>query len=644
MRQNHLVAGEDVVLHVLPRHTHPADEAWQRFCASDPILGLDVETTAAEGEKVDPLNPTLKCRMIQFGNKTEAWALDVHDPFWRKRIKRLLRSEDTRFVSHTEYDPIWVKRELGIDLGDRSIDTKVLADMRWPGITAAKDLKSLSDRYIDHGLTAAQTLLYALFADLYYAQTVTLPKSWKPGDNCRVPGCPADSLIESRCGRCETHYFGRQADKNVVEWGFTNVPLDDPTFAAYAGLDAVYVRRLLDLLGREVKEWGMAALGRTEQKIRRLCTSITMRGHRVDRDWTENLLSDIETEYLDAEHKFREITDDVNPRSPKAKDWLVEHGMRYVVKTPKGAPKTDKDNLPILVQGNTGVVQEALQQLLDMSKDKNILTNLRIIEKKSRRDGFIHPRINTLQAHTARMSIVDPAMQTFKKDDKRLRGCFIAREGHTFVGADYDSQEIRIGAALSRDEALLKIVREGLSQHVLTAENLFDDFIDKIQSPRQYHKAKTLDFGQQYGLGPAKLQIQLGLDTYEEALEMWLSWRDTYAGLVGWSQRESEKPFIVNPFGRVIPRDPFRPYANSNYQIQSSGRDVLGAAMVELAEEGWGPHFWLPMHDELIMEVPVDRAEEAASALTKHMTFQFGDIPLPAEGEIIGPRWGGLKG
>lgn len=64
--------------------------------------------------------------------------------------------------------------------------------------------------------------------------------------------------------------------------------------------------------------------------------------------------------------------------------------------------------------------------------------------------------------------------------------------------------------------------------------------------------------------------------------------------------------------------------------------------MVELAENGWEPHFWLPIHDELNLEVPDDRIEEACAALTKHMTFQFGDIELPAEGELIGKRWGGL--
>ena len=638
MKQQHLVMGEDVVLRVLPRHTHKADEAWQRFVASDKIFGMDFETTSSEA--LDPLDPALSSRMIQFGNPTEAWALDPHDRFWRRRIVALLSTESVRFVSHTPYDSIWVQREFGIDLGDRSIDTKPLADLLYPGRTAPKDLKSLSNRFLDQGLSIAQKMLNALFADLYYAQTVKLPKSFEPGDRCRVSKCLNDALLTSLCGRCEEHYLDREATKPVVVWGFTNIPLDDPTFAAYAGLDAVYVRRLLPLLSTEVSKRGMARLSRAEQQIRRLSNGIQVRGHRVDRDWTTNLLKEIETEYDDAEVRFRDITDE-NPRSPRTKDWLKSHGMKYTSRTPQGAPKVDKENLPWLVEANTQDedLHNALQAMLDMSENKNILTNLRTVEFKSRHDGLIHPAINTQQAHTGRMSVTNPAMQTFKKTDPRLRGCFIAREGHILVGADYDSQEIRIGAALSRDPALLRIVREGLNQHILTAESLFEDFEDKFKNPDMYAIAKMLDFAQQYGIGPKKISLQLGV-TLAEAKEMWNGWRETYAGLVAWGAREAERTLVVNPFGRVIPRDPFRPYANSNYLIQSSGRDILGSAMVELADNGWGSHFWLPLHDELVMEVPEDRAEEACSALTKHMTFEFGDIEIPAEGEIIGKRWG----
>ena len=648
MKQVHTVKGQDVILRVLPRHLHIADDAWHRFIASDPlsILGLDFETTSAEDVAIDPLNPILTSRLIQFGTETEAWALDPHDKFWRRRIIALLLDPSMRFVSHTPYDSLWVRREFGIDLGDRSIDTKPIADLLYPGRTARKDLKSLSDRFIDDGLTSAQKVLHALFADLYYSQTVRLPKSFVAGEsNCRAQGCTKISMIESLCGRCDDHYFDREGDKNVIGWGFTNIPLDDPTFTAYAGLDAIYVRRLLPILGDLVKSKGMAKLSQTEQKVRRYGNGMQYRGHLVDRAWTNTLLIDIEAEYLQSEQNFKDVTHGVNPRSPKAKDWLLDKGMHYVTKTPGGAPKTDKENLPMLVTSNTSnpEVHGALKALLEMSQHKNLLTNLRTIEQKSRHDGTIHPTVKTLQAHTGRMSVTDPAMQTFKKTDPRLRGCFISRPGHSLVGADYDSQEIRIGAALSRDEALLRIVREGLNQHVLTAESLFADWVGKAESPKEYAAAKMLDFAQQYGVGPRKIALQLDI-SLTEAKKMWNQWRVTYGGLVDWGQYEASKSFVVNPFGRVIPRDAFRPYANSNYLIQSSGRDVLGASLVELADNGWEPHFWLPVHDEMILEVPDDRIEESKSALTKHMTFQFGDIELPAEGELIGKRWGGLKG
>jgi DNA polymerase I len=61
-----------------------------------------------------------------------------------------------------------------------------------------------------------------------------------------------------------------------------------------------------------------------------------------------------------------------------------------------------------------------------------------------------------------------------------------------------------------------------------------------------------------------------------------------------------------------------------------------------LEDEGWAPYFWLPLHDEMVLEVPEDRADEGAQALTDLMSTEVLGIPMPAEGEVIGTRWRGL--
>ena len=112
-----------------------------------------------------------------------------------------------------------------------------------------------------------------------------------------------------------------------------------------------------------------------------------------------------------------------------------------------------------------------------------------------------------------------------------MRGCFITADGELFLGADYDSQETRLALAFSKDKALHKIVFDDVNMHDMTAEMIFGSSYDAAQR----FKAKTLDFAQQYGAGPAKIALQLGI-LPEEAKELWLAWRKAYAGLVKWTK------------------------------------------------------------------------------------------------------------
>jgi DNA polymerase-1 len=657
------VGGEPVRLIALPAFTRKAAEAWERFTRSDPdgIYGLDVESTVGEG--MGTYSPTVRMRLIQFGNDHEAWALDPTHPGWRKRIVRFLSDPARRFVSHNAaFDSTRVLFEFGIELGDRSLDTLPMAALLWPGRTAPGGMgrRGLCAVRIDPGLSDADRMREARFTDLFFANKPRkgrlLPLSFEPGVSpCRKPRskgkdkCTEVSFEGSLVGYCYDHWLARKGTKESEAWGWEHIALDDPIYCRYAGLDAVYVRRLLDILARLVKEARMGRLSRTEQQVKRCMTNyISVPGLRVDAEWTSDVLAEVGLEFEEAENEVLGLTG-LKARSPKMREWLADRGVY--------ADSLDKDHLPDLVEKyghgsgfGDATVGDVLDDLVTVSKHSNLLTNLRTILKHATEgDGFVHPNVNTQQAHTGRMSITDPAMQTLAKKGlkgERLRGCFIAREGKVFVGGDYDSQEIRIAAALSRDPALLRIVNEGLNQHVLTAESLFPTWTTKDECPDEYGAAKILDFAQQYGAMPRKIAATLtaaGIPTTPaEAKVLWQKWRDTYAGLVAWSDEMARLPKVRNPFGRVIPRDPFRDYANGNYMIQSTGRDVLGQAICNLDDQGYGEWLWLPIHDELVLEVDEDDAETACRILGDCMTMTVKGVEIPAEGEVVGTRWRGL--
>lgn len=682
--RHHTVQGEDVRLVVLPRYNEMALAAWQAFTESDNIFGLDVETTAppafegahklfgpaiALAEYRVPSDVSaayvkrgfapgskqrVGVRAIQFGSKTEGWVFDSAGPDWEPHVRALLLDVSKRFVSHNAaFDTTRVLHRYGIRLGLRSIDTLPMAGMVWPGRTAptegrSKGLKEVSAWGLDDdGLVRAEHALHCLFADIY-PRSVSLPKSFEPGVGpCR--NCNDEvSLATSLRGFGPACYDAAVGiTQQVEEWGWTNVPLGHPVFTAYAGLDAVYVRRVLDWLASEIRRRGMSALSKDEQRVKRMMVHRTNRGMKVDVDWTENTLAELRGENEAAGIEVIDRTGVRTPRSPVLKVWLAEHGCRT-----KSLDKAHRPGLLLTHEDDeeVGPVLRAYDQFMG---NVNLISNLETILRHAEGgNGCAHPTINTLQAHTARMSVTGPAMQTFKKTDPRLRGCFVARGGHVFVGADWDNQETRIAAAISGDPALNRIVAENLNQHLLTAESIFGNagWIGKAETPKLYTYAKNLDFAQQYGAMPKKIAAMIGVSE-PDARAMWLAWRETYRGLVEWIEWIATLPYIRNPFGRIIPTDEYgRAFANGNYYIQSTGRDLLGKAMCNLADSGWGSSIWLPVHDEIILEVPEERAIDAAQALSEAMTMYLpnthGDVKvnviIPATGEVIGNRWRGL--
>jgi DNA polymerase-1 len=613
------IDGEAVKVFALPpsdpeRRAHFGGR-WRQFCESETIFGLDVETTAID-EDLGAWHPDAKLRAVQFGTATQAWMLDPTDPFWRRRIVGLLNDPCKRFVSHTNYDVLWILREFGIDLGvdDRSLDTFPMAALLRPGETNAKDLKTLSTIFIDWQLVAAEKEMHARFYEL-------APKEARKGTTTKN---------------------GLKPGKALKAWGFTNIPLDDPSFSRYGGFDAIYVRRLLDILNARLRAAGMARLGRREQRIERLMTAVQVRGHKLDAEYTLERLNEINATFEAADNYVQRVCD-CKSGSPKVGLWLEGNGVSFVERTPTGRPKLASEQLEYLVElYEPGTpAGDVLAALLTLSTHKNMRSNLAQCYRAQDRNGFVHPRILTQQAYTGRMSMRNPPMQTFKKGP--LRGCFVvSAPGNVFVGADYEGQEIRIAAAFSDDPLLWQIVLEGLSQHVLTAERIFPDFAGKEESPDQYKAAKILDFAQQYMAGPKKIAAQLG-KPYAEGKALWAAWRKTYAGLVRWSEHVARFDSITNPWGRLIPQNPFKPYANGNYAIQSSGRDALGDALVNLDARGYGRNIWLPVHDEIILEVPESDAEHACRVLEECMYTKIGDMELTAKAEIIGTRWSGEK-
>jgi DNA polymerase-1 len=593
--------GHEMTVHA-PRIGELDPAALAAFAAAEPVLGLDVETSAVDDRGPRFFAPAFTLRLVQFGSEREAWVLDMADPPQRDAAAAVLADPARRFVTHTPFDVLAVWSALGIPLGQRVADTHLLSKLLDPDERAGHGLKELSARHLDGGLTEAESALHARMRAL----------------------APA----------------GHRAGNGWLRWGWNHLPADDEAYVVYAGLDAIYARRLLPIL---LKACGpFAHLARLDTWLAAQATGITVRGLRLDLDYARDLLADLQAEHDAADTQISAALG-CPGNSPKFAGWLdgqaAAAGITGLPRTPTGRLQVTADTLTALLDGHEaalpGQAAELARARLAMSRASNLIANLRGFLAAADPDGRVHPQVNTLRAKTARMSITNPALQTLKKHDPRLRRCFAADPGHVLISCDFSQVEIRVAAALAKDPTLTQVILSGTDIHDATARLMYGEgFTDE-----QRTISKRATFGTIYGGGARALADQTGVseDTARQVIQRW---RRTYPRVIGYGRRLAELAEVITASGRRIPADPARPYANANYAVQSTARDLLLAAVYTLVTRHQVGGLWLFVHDEIIVQAPEHDAERIRGLLQHAMTSTFRGLPIVAEAKILGPAWG----
>lgn len=595
--------------HTMTIHAHRAgadgfDPAAVRADLANPVLGLDVETRAILDDSPGHFGPDAGVRLVQLATPSTAWVFDPTDDRQRATVAEILADPARRFVSHTPYDVLAVWSAFGIPLGQRAVDTHLLSKLINPDERAGHKLKELTVRHLDDGLRRAEDALHIRAASL-------------------AP-------------------VGHRAGDAAMTWAWNHLRADDPSYVVYAGMDALYVRRLLPVLLQLCAPF--AHLVTVEQWLSAQAIGITIRGLALDADYTSGLLAHVEAEHAAA---VRAIGDglDCKPTSPRFAAWLDDLGVDGP-RTKTGRLQVTADTLAALVtaiEAGTLCLDDQATALVRarqrVSATSNTRDNLRSFLTHADAAGRVHPSINTLRAKTGRMSITHPALQTLNKADTRLRHSFRADPGHTLVSCDFAQVEVRVAAALSRDRTLREVIASGVNIHAATASLMYGPGF----TPQQKTLSKRATFGTIYGGGVPALAAQTGVPE-AVAAEVIDLWRQTYPGVIAYGHRIARDEIVVTGSGRRIPADPNRPYANSNYSIQSTARDLLVAAVYELVVvHGLDPAaLWLFVHDEVILHVPTGDAEDVRRLVKQVMTSTYRGVPIEADAEILGTHWGHL--
>jgi DNA polymerase-1 len=304
------------------------------------------------------------------------------------------------------------------------------------------------------------------------------------------------------------------------------------------------------------------------------------------------------------------------------------------------------------------------------------------------KDGCVSPQWRLLGAESGRMSCVQPNLQQIPREAE-YRRCFIAREGHRFIKADYSQIELRLAAKVAGEKRMIEAFAQGIDLHALTASRLLDKPLSRVEkADRQV--AKAVNFGLLYGMSPRGLReyarANYGVELSEaEAKQAHRSFFAAYPALRAWHERliaELERcgPEGVYEARTLSGRRRFlraykagRPNLTeaANFQVQGLAADGLKRAMALMwqrreecpgalatHEVGAERHTYVEavpvlfVHDEVVIEVPECRAGAVATheveaarewligCMRDGMQPLLDPIPCVVEA-IIASSWGG---
>jgi DNA polymerase-1 len=342
--------------------------------------------------------------------------------------------------------------------------------------------------------------------------------------------------------------------------------------------------------------------------------------------------------------------------------WLERFGVDGSwPRTKKGQLRTDAATLRYLAHSLTTEGREAVERLLQFRDSTKLLSTY-----GTKFAGHVHPDTGRIHAEfllagtrTGRMSCQRPNLQQIPRDPA-FRACFRAPEGRSMVVADYNQIELRVAAILTREPRLLEAYRSGVDVHRETAARLLKKGVEDVTKDER-QLAKAVNFGLLYGQGPGGLTRYAAAEfdvhlPVAEARRLRNAWFAAYPFLRTWQGRQVEEGRrlgqVRTPAGRVrsLVDDSSPALAALNTPISGGAAEVMLAALGRLPQalEGLDAVPVLVVHDELVLEVSREDAEEASRRLTALMREAFLEIfpDGPTAGLVeagIGRTWSEAK-
>jgi DNA polymerase-1 len=438
---------------------------------------------------------------------------------------------------------------------------------------------------------------------------------------------------------------------------FECVPIE--AAARYACEDADVTLRLGLRFLEELEAKGLMQLYReVELPLIPVLADIEARGIALDRDFFARMSERLGGELATLERECYVLAGDpFNLNSPpQLAHVLFEKLGLPVVKRTKTGYSTDSEVLETLAASHD--LPRRILEYRELAKLKSTYIDA-LPAAVNAVTGRVHSSWNQAVAESGRLSSSDPNLQNIPARTplgREIRRGFIPSEpGWLLLVSDYSQIELRILAHLSRDEALMDAFRTGADIHRQTAALVFGLDPEEVTSALRT-RAKEVNFGVIYGMGPFGLARRLGIPR-DEARKFIEGYFERFQGVRRYQEDSIRQVKSLGYVTTLLGRRRYLPEIQSknfnvrafaeraaiNSPIQGTAADLLKLAMIRihrrLAEDGVPARLLLTVHDELVFEVEEPAAEELGRLVKAEMEGAI-ELVVPVVVEIgVGPTW-----
>ena len=421
---------------------------------------------------------------------------------------------------------------------------------------------------------------------------------------------------------------------------------------------ADYTLRLYNVLRqRQIDERKTSVYQMYDRPLIQTLYKMERRGVRVNADDLKSLSDYFDGRIRELENNIFAVSgEEFNVGSPKQIGEILfgKMGLKGK-KTASGAWATGAEVLEDLA--NEGVeLAKLILEWREMSKLKSTYTDAlaNLLDKEAR----LHTTYAIAATNTGRLASSNPNLQNIpirSEEGKKIRSCFIAKEGCKIISCDYSQVELRLLAEVADVKRLKQAFAEGLDVHAATASHVFGVSIDKVDSALR-RQAKAINFGIVYGISAYGLAKNIGVEPAQAKayIDAYFAQMPEIKDYMNKTIEFAHKNgYVETPFGRRcstfgINDSNKRIVANAeraaiNAPIQGGAADIIKLAMNKmervLSEGGYKTKMLLQVHDELIFEAPVDEVEKVVPLIKEVMeNIVASSVKFVAEAGV-GDNW-----